>query len=624
MFDFVAKHKRWLQIFIGLAMIPFAFFGLEAYTRSVGGAQEVANVDGYSVTQREFGEELRRQQDRLRDMLGRGADPAQFDTPEMRLAILDGVISQRLVLGEVVKSRLVMSKEEVVASILAAPEFQEGGKFSSERYSMYLRTRGMSDEGNVAQMRVEAPAARLAAVISGSAFQSRAVAERMVALLNEKREVSEALVAADQFAGRVKPDEASVKAFFESNLAEFKVPERVRAEYLVLSAEEMGRSEAPSDAELKEAYDRLASQLGVAEQRRASHILVKTKEEAQKVAEEARKDPKRFAALAKKHSLDTGSAENGGDLGMNARGALAGKSLEDAVFQLKSGEIGGPVQSEFGYHVLRLTAIQAGKVPSLDEVKKDLAAEIAKQKGAKKFAEAADAFNNLVYEQSDSLKPAAERYKLKLAASGWIQRQDPGLPSSEHGLLAHPKLIAALFSPDSIQQRRNTDAVEVAPGVLVAARVAEHQPEAQRPLADVRAEVERRIVRRDAAALAQKEGAEKLALLAKGGDAGLKWSAPKLVSRRDMQGLPATALRKVMAADVAKLPALVGMESGDSGYAIYRVTRVVAGEFKAGPQSAEELAVIDRQTGSEQLDAYVASLRARAKVEINRSNLEKK
>jgi peptidyl-prolyl cis-trans isomerase D len=478
----------------------------------------------------------------------------------------------------------------------------------------------MSDEGNVAQLRVEAPAARLAGVISGSAFQSRVVAERMVALLSEKREVAEALVAADQFVGRVKPDEAAVKAYYESNLAEFKVPERVRAEYLVLSAEELGRSEQPSEAELKEAYDRLASQLGVAEQRRASHILVKTKEEADKVAAEARKDPKRFAELAKKHSLDTGSAENGGDLGMNARGALAGKSLEDAVFQLKSGEIGGPVQSDFGYHVLWLTGIQAGKVTSFDEAKKDLAAEIGKQKGAKKFVEAADAFNNLVYEQSDSLKPAAERYKLKIATSGWFARQ----ASNEQGVLAHPKLIAALFSPDSIQQRRNTDAVEVAPGVLVAARVAEHQPEAQRPLADVRAEVERRLVQREAAALAQKEGAEKLALLAKGGDAGLKWGAPKLVSRRDLQGLPAAAVRKVMLADVSKLPAHAGLESGDRGYAIYRVTKVVAGEFKAGPQSAEELSGIDRQAGGEQLDAYVASLRARAKVEINRSGLAKK
>ena len=620
MFDYVAKHKRILQVVLGLTIIPFAFFGLESYTRSIGGAQDVASVDGSAITQREFGEEVRRQQDRLREVLGRNADLASLDTPEMRLAILESLIAQRLVLTEVAKSQLALSKDDVVASILAAPEFQEGGRFSSERYLAYLRSRGMSDEGNVARLRLEVPGGRLAGAISGSAFQPRAVAERLIVLQTEKREVAESFIAAEQFLGRVKLDDARVKAYFDANLAEFKLPERVRAEYLVLSAEELGKGETATDAELREAYEKQASQLSVAEQRRASHILVQTKAEAEKLAAESRKSPQRFAELAKQHSQDTGSAANGGDLGLNARGALAAKSLEDAIFSLKPGEISDPVQSEFGFHVVRLDAVQAGKTASFDELKKDLAAEIAKQKGAKKFAEIADAFNNLVYEQSDSLKPAVERYKLKLAVSGWMARA----PSPEEGVLAHPKLRAALFSPDSIQQRRNTDAVEVAAGLLVAARVAEHQPESQRPLQEVRAEVERKLSLREAAALALKEGTEKLALLAKGGDAGLKWSAPKTLSRRDAQGLSAPALRKVMMADVSTLPAYAGLEAGGKGYAIYRVSKVIAGEFKAGAQGTEELAMADREAGAEQLEAYIASLRARAKVEINQENLEKK
>ena len=620
MFDFVSKHKRILQVVLFLTIIPFAFFGLESYTRSLGGAQDVASVDGAAITQREFAEELRRQQDRLRQVLGRSADVAELDTPELRLAILESMISQRLVMVEVVKSRLVISKDDVVAGILATPEFQEAGKFSSERYLAYLRSRGQSDEGHVARLRVEVPGARLAGAISETAFQPRAVAERLVALQTEKREVSEAQIGAEQFLGRVKLDDAKIKSYYDANLAEFKVPERVRAEYLVLSAEELGRGETATDAELREAYDKHAGRLGVAEQRRASHILVATKEEAEKIAAEARKAPQRFAELAKKHSQDPGSAENGGDLGMNARGALAAKSLEDAIFKMKSGEISDPVQSDFGFHVLRLTEVQAAKTASFDELKKDLATDIAKQKGAKKFAEIADAFNNLVYEQSDSLKPAAERYKLKLARTDWIGRA----PSPAQGVLAHPKLLGALFSADSIQQRRNTDAVEVTPGVLVAARVAEHQPEAQRPLAEVKGEVERKLAQREAAALAHKEGAEKLALLAKGGDAGLTWSAPKTVSRLDAQGLSTPALRKVMMADVTKLPAHAGIEAGDRGYAIYRVTKVIAGEAKALAPGSEDLVMIDRQAGGDQLESYIASLRARAKIEVNRANLEKK
>ena len=620
MFDFVAKHKRILQIFVGLAVIPFAFFGLESYTRSVGGAQNVAIVDGAAITQREFADEVRRQQDRLRELLGRGADPAQFDTPELRTAILESLVSRRLVLAEVVKSRLALSREEVVAGILVAPDFQESGKFSSDRYTNYLRSRGMTDESNVVELQLELPAGRLASAISGSAFQPRVVAERLIVLSGEKREVAEVLISAEQFLGRVKLDDAKVKTHYEANLAEFRIPERVRAEYLVLSAAELGKSEVATEAELKEAYDKRAGQLGVSEQRRASHILVQTKEQAEAIATEARKAPQRFAELARKHSQDSGSAENGGDLGFNARGALAAKNLEDTIFRLKNGEISDPVQSEFGFHVLRLTGIQAAKVASFDELRKELSAEIVKQKGAKKFTEIADAFNNLVYEQSDSLKPTAERYKLALATSGWMTRQ----ASPEQGLLAHPKLLAALFSSDSIQQRRNTDAVEVAPGVLVAARVAEHQSEAQRPFEDVKAEVERKLMQREATMLAHKEGAEKLALLVKGSDAGLQWSAPRMLSRSDPQGLPSPALRKIMTADSSRLPVYTGLESGDKGYAIYRVSKVVAGEYKAGAQGSDALAAIDRQAGAEQVDAYIASLRARAKVEINRANLEKK
>ncbi len=620
MFDFVTKHKRILQVVLFLTIIPFAFFGLESYTRSIGGAQDVATVDGAPITLREFSEEVRRQQDRMREVLGRNAELASLDTPEIRLAILESMIAQRIVMVEVAKSRLVLSKEDVVASILAAPEFQEGGKFSSERYMAYLRSRGMTDEGNVSRLRVELPGGRLAGAISGSAFAPRAVAERLIALQTEKREVSEAFIGAEQFLGRVKTDDAMVKAYYEANLAQFKLPERVRADFLVLSAEELGRGETATDAELKEAYERQASQLAVAEQRRASHILVATKEEAEKIAAEARKAPQRFAELAKKHSQDPGSADNGGDLGMNAKGALAAKSLEEVIFKLKSGEVSDPVQSDFGFHVVRLAAVQAGKAASFDDVKKELTAEIVKQKGTKKFTDIADAFNNLVYEQSDSLKPAAERYKLKIAQSAWIARA----PSPAQGVLAHPKLLGALFSAESIQQRRNTDAVEVAPGVLVAARVAQHEPEKQRPLEEVKAEVERRLALREAAALAHKEGAEKLALLAKGGDAGLKWGASKSVSRLEAQGLASPALRKVMMTEVATLPAHAGLETGDRGYAIYRVTKVTPGETKLLALGSEELALIERQAGGEQLEAYIASLRARAKIEINRANLEKK
>ena len=620
MFDLVAKHKRILQIILGLTILPFAFFGVESYMRGGRSASDAASVDGTPVTIREYTDEVRRQQERLRQVLGANADPAAFDTPEMRMAILDGLISQRLVTNEIANEHLALSKEAVVASILASPEFQEAGKFSPERYAGYLRVAGLSDEGNVAKLRLEIPAARLASAIAGSAVESRTVVARLAALEAEKREVAEAFLPAEAYLARVKTDDAAMKAYYDSHLADFKVPERVRAEYVQLSAEALGQGEGASEAEIKAAYEAKANALGVPEQRRASHILVATQEEADKIVADLRKNPQTFAELAKKHSQDGSSAANGGDLGMNPRGALASKALEDAIFKAKANEPGEVVKSEFGYHVVRVTAIQPGKTRPLEEVRKDLAAEIVKQKGARKFAEAAEAFNNMVYEQSDSLKPVAERFKLKIESTGWFTRLAPG----EIGPLAHPKLLAALFSKDSTKQRRNTDAVEVSPGVLVAARVAEYQAEAQRPYEEVKADVAKKLARREAAALARKDGEEKLAALAKGGDAGLSWAPAKTVSRQDPQGLPQAALRKIMSADAARLPAYAGSERGEEGYAVYRIARVIPAEPKEGKQADQARDRFDRQAGAAQLDAYVASLRAKAKIDVKPANLETK
>ena len=616
MWNFVAKHKRFLQIVLALTLVPFAFFGLDSYTRMMRGTGDVASVDGVSISSREFADEMRRYQERLREVMGQQADPAELDTPELRAALLESMIAQRLVIAQAAKERLTLPREQVVAGILAAPEFQVDGRFSRERYAVYLRSRSLSDEGNVERLRLEIPAARIAGAVNSSAFVPHSVAARLAALLAERREISQASIPVEPFLAKVKPSDADVKAFYDANLADYRMPERLRAEYLVLSAEEIAAAETATEDELKKTYQERISQFAQAEQRRASHILVKTREEAEKILAEVRQAPQRFAELAKKNSLDTGSAAQGGDLGMNPQGSLAAKQLDEAIFKLKQGEA-AIVQSEFGFHVVRLAAIQPAKTRTFEEAKKEIAAEIVKQKGAKRFAEAAEGFSNTVYEQSDSLKPAADKYKLKIRATGWITRQ----PTPDMGPLAHPKLLAALFSADTLKEKRNTDAIEVQPGVLVAARVTEHQPAAQRPFEEVKAEVAKRLALKEAAALAQKEGAAKLAELQKGGDAGLQWSATRTVSRREATGLIPVAMQKIMSANAAKLPAYIGIERGDQGYTIYRVSKVVPGE---GQLSAAEIARLDAVAGAEQLEAYVAGLRSHGKIEVNQAVLEKK
>ena len=632
MFDLVEKHKRLIQVILVVITIPFMFFGLEAYTRSRGGApDDVATVDGSGVSLREFSEELRQQQERMRRLVGPGIDLAAFDTPEMRRGLLDSMIDQRVIAAEGARGRLMVTKEKLDEVISGVPAFQKDGRFDPETAKLLLRAQNMSEETFAERLRRDVRMEQIGRSVANGAIQSREVAARLAGLEEQAREIAELAIALQPFIAQVKIDEAALKAHYEANLADYRTPEAVKAEYVVLSADQLGALEPLSEAELKAAYDGRASQYRQEEQRRASHILIQVpagakpeeREAARKKAEEilaeARKSPARFADLAKKNSQDTGSAERGGDLGLFGRGMMV-KPFEDAAYQLKENEISGIVDSEFGYHIIRLTGIQPGKTRALDEVRAELSSELARQKGARRFAEAAEAFTNLVYEQSDSLRPAAEKYRLKVVASDWIRRS----PAEPKSVLANPKLLAALFSLDSIKTRRNTDAIEIAPNVLVAARVVEHRPVAQRKFEEVRAEIETALRGREAAKLARSDGEARLARLQKGEDAGIKWGPARSVSRRNPGGLDPQTLRSILAVDPAKLPGYAGAMKGEEAYVLYRVTKLID-PAPADAQVAK--AAVERQAraaSTQQYETYLASLRSRAKITVNAENLEKK
>src|SRR5881392_3959708 len=594
MFDLVTKYKRVIQVFLGLIALTFATWGIESYTRFRGAGDAVASVNGMKISQREFTDELRRQQDQVRKMFGRAIDPAALDTPASRRTLLDSLIAQRLVASAALRGNLTVTDETLRDTIRSIPAFQDGGQFSKASYELVLRSQNppMSPAQFESRLRYDLSLQQLARAVGDSAIAPRAVAQRLSALESQKREVADARILTQQFLSEAKIDEAKLKAHYDANQADFRTPERVRAEYVVLSAELLAQQEPVTEAELKSAYEARAAQYRVDEQRRASHILVKSREEADKLLAELKESPGRFAELANKRSQDPGSAAKGGDLCWFGRGMMV-KPFDEAVFKLKQNEM-QIVQSEFGYHVVRLTGIQSGKSRPLEEVRKELSAELARQKGAKKFAEAAENFSNLVYEQPDSLKPAAERFKLPVQSTGWIAKS----ASQELGALDNPKLLAA--------------------------RVVEYQPAAQRSFEQVSGEIADLLRRREAAALAEKDGAAKLEQLRKGGDAGVKWSAPRTVSRRDAQGLPAEVLRRVVAADVSKLPAYLGMPVPETGYLLVRISKVTEAEAKPAEQQAADAGRASQMFGAAQYDAYVSSLRSRADIEVSSANLERK
>ena len=626
MFDAVRNNKRIVQIFLALITLPFAFFGVESYMRSSGSGDQVAKIGDVKITQQQFQQAVREQQDRLRNQLGGQFDPKMLDTPEARKAILDDLINQRVLFIEASKKRMFASDEAVRQTVGAIEAFKVDGKFSSERYEAALRAQGMTPAGFEAQLRQDLTLQQLAGAVGQSGLVARTVSDRVLALQTEKREVMEYRLALDSFLDKVKLADGAAKKFYDDNAKQFETPEQAKAEYVVLSMESIASQLAVTDAELKSWYDSHKDRYQQAEERRASHILIaseklgkdKAKAKAEEVLKELQKTPAAFADLAKKNSDDPGSASKSGDLGFFGRGMMV-KPFEDAAFSLKEGQMSGVVESDFGFHIIKVTGIHAAKEKPLAEVKGEIEAELKKTAASRKFAEAAEAFSNLVYEQADSLKPAADKFKLEIKQSGWIGRQ----ANPAAGPLGNEKLLGALFSEDSVKNKRNTEAVEIAANTLVAARIVDYKAAALQPFEGVKASIEGLLKRQEAQATANKEGEALLAKLNAGEDK-LNWGAAKSVSRMDARLIPPPAVPTVFRMETGKLPAYAGTSLPGAGYAVFKLTKVTAGDALDDARKQGLARQLGNIAAQEEVRLYLEALRNRYKVEINQAALEAK
>ncbi|MGB5010483.1 MAG: SurA N-terminal domain-containing protein [Candidatus Dechloromonas phosphoritropha] len=625
MFDAVRNNKKIVQIFLALITLPFAFFGVDSYVRNSGTGDAVAKIGDVKISQQQFQQALREQQERLRAQMGQ-IDPKVLDTPEARKAILDDLVDQQLLMLEASKKGLFTSDGAIRGTISGIDAFKVDGKFSQERYEATLRGQGMTPAGFEARLRQDLTLQLLATAVSQSGIMARAVSDRILAMQTEKRDIQEFRLPLDAYLDKVKLVEGAAKKFYDDNSKQFEVPEQAKVEFVVLSQDTIGASLAVSDAEIKAWFDGHKDRFQQAEERRASHILIasekigkdKAKTKAEEVLKELRKNPSAFADFAKKNSDDPGSAAKGGDLGFFGRGMMV-KPFEEAVFRLNEGEISDMVESDFGFHIIKVTEIHAAKEKNLDDVRGEIEAELKKAAGSRKFAEAAEGFSNIVYEQADSLKPAADKFGLAVKQSEWLGRQ----ANPANGPLANEKLLAAVFSEDSVKNRRNTEAVEIAPNTLVAARIVDYKPATLQPFGSVKGSIETLLRRQEALALARKDGEARLDVLRKGNDS-LNWGSVKSVSRLDSRQIPQPAAPTVFKMDGSALPAYAGVDLPGAGYALFKLVGVNAGDGLDDARKQVLLRQLNTLEAQEEVQSYLAALRSRYKVEINKAVLEAK
>jgi peptidyl-prolyl cis-trans isomerase D len=587
MFEAVRNNRRIVQIVLAVVILPFALWGILSDMQKVpGNADIIGKIGDERIT---AGSLL----DRMRSLASEQQDPSIASRPGYREQVLDMMLNERAIGLTREGAGIFVPDVLIKDAYVNEPEFQENGQFSPKKAEYVLQTNGLTQVAYEARVRESLGQRLLMTPLAQiSALPKQSVA-RWIALTDEQRTVSELKLDGTSFVAKVQLSPDAVQKHYDAHKKEYESPARAKVEYVMLDADQLASKAQISEKEARDWYaSHLKDYVGV-EERRASHILIgvpdgakaEQKAAAKKKAEELlaklKAAPGSFAKLAKENSTDS-SAEQGGDLGFFAKGAMV-PEFEAAAFALKPHQISDIVETKFGFHIIELTDVRGGKTRSFEEVRSEITADLQKQAGAKRLAEASDQFGNLVYEQADTFKGVTEKLGLSVQQSDWIEKG--GAPAA--GVLANPKVVEAIFAEKSVTDRRNSEAIDLGKGVLVSVRVTDYQAQKQRALDEVRPAIEAQLRAAEAEKLVKAEGEARLAKLNAGTAVEASWTAAKALKRSEM---PSDVVRRaVFGAQSAKLPAYVGASTPD-GYSIYRIEKINKPEVALNDPRIDSLA----------------------------------
>ena len=628
MFDFIRSNTRVLFFILLLLIIPsFIFVGVDGYRNMNEGANvAVAKVHGQKISQVEFENAIRQQGDRVRSQRP-DVDPALLDDPEFKQQVLDELVRQRVMTAAINELHLVTTDERLKRIFSTDPQFASLRNPDGTVNKEVLATQGMSSEMFAQRLRQDLSSQQVFRGVVASTVVTPAVTQAALDPLFQQRQVQVVNFPVQRYLASVKPTDAQIEAFYNDsvNAARFKVPEQADIEFVVLDMESMKKTITISAEEVQKFYDKKENiaRFTVPEERRASHVLVKAgqgasseekakaKAKAQALLDQIRAKPTSFADVARKNSDDSVSAERGGDLDFFGRGDMK-PSFDKAVFALKTeGDLSDVVETEFGFHIIQLTGKRGGEKRAFDTVRSEIETELRDEQAQKKFTEAAVDFSNMVYEQAESLKPVSDKYKLDIQTAKAVTRDAKPDPASP---LANKRFIDQLFADDAVRNKRNTEAVDLGARRLVAGRVVKHTPSRLLPLEEVREAVRDALSVSQAAALSRQDGEAKLSALKAAPETVLTEPMQK-ISRLQRNELAPALLDATLRAPTTKLPSFVGVDLGDQGYALVKITEVlprdpaVADPERSRSQYGQTWAEAEAQ-------AYYAGLKKRFKVDI--------
>ena len=580
MLDAFRTHKRWLMFIAMVLIIPsFIVTGIYSYNRLRQADDAIAKIGEVSITPQMFDQQKRQQLEELRNTLGDSFKASMLDNKEGRQAIVDQLANQVAIEQAVQQNHINIGEADAVAVIKATPSFQENGKFVPARYEQFLRSRATSDQQFVMQVRGDLARQTLTNGVLASSIVPEDIVKSLHYALTVKSDIRTRTFNEAQYASQTNVTDADVKKYYDEHTQAFQAPEEVSIQYLVLSPDDIKVTTKPNEDEMRTYYEQNKNRWGVPEERRASHILLAfdpnkkdveaTRKKAEEVLAKVKADPDNFAKYAKEYSQDPGSAQEGGDLDFFGRGMMVAP-FENAVFSAKKDEIVGPVETEYGFHIIKVTDIRPSTVRPYEAVRGEIEKQYQSQEAVREFAQKAEDFTNMSYEQPDSLDPIAEKFGLKVQTADGITRDGATNPALRTLITEH--VIEALFSDESLKDKHNTSAIEVRPNVLVTARVTKHLPKRVLPLDDVKDEIQAHLQREAASKLTAAAGEKLLADLKANPQQSLDGFTEKATVSMQAPGkFPREVILRVASVPAKGLPAFTGIALGDGSYMVIQV-----------------------------------------------------
>jgi len=631
MLQFIRERAQtWIAwVIVTFIIVVFALWGISNYF-SGEKTDDVAKVDGEPITERQLQRQVLQQQQRLRQALGDAYSPELFPEGQMRRQALQGMIEKALLVQTAQKRGLHISEAQLAAFILNTPAFQEGGQFSQTRYERLLRNQGLSPQGFEFEMRRDLLTQQLYAGVARSDFATSHEYQAALRLHAQEREVGYLRFPLERFRTETAPTEEEIARFYEENEQLFRIPERVRVAYLDLSLPQLMERVEVDDEAIRKRYEAQLANYREPEERRARHILIEVPAGADaEQVEEARAEAQRlyealqggadFAALAREHSDDPGSATEGGDLGFFGAGIMD-PEFETAAFSLEKGEVSEPVRTAFGYHLIRVEAIRGGETRPLEAVREEIRADIQRERAENRFYEQAETLANLAYEYPQTLEPAAELLELPIQKSPLFSRN-----GVDEGLFANAKLLSTAFSEDVLKERYNSEPIEVETNRLVVLRLLEHQPAGRQPLAEVTDEIRERLRHRQAAAAARAAAEEAVRRL-RGTPAAepselaasmeAEWRPVQRITRQTESMKEAVVQTAFALPHPADRPLVKRIELPDDEPLVVFLQSVSSGDTEAVDPSGTLAGEMARANGDAAFTAFLETLQAAAQIEM--------